>query len=93
MEVLCDDLDCAWCKPLGEERFIEHYKNYNPLAGMGYRGVCTREEIGIKARKIETHNTIYHIPECRSFSNKGISGHIDFSRFPQGGRILGSQEH
>ena len=50
-------------------------------------GYCSKDEIHIQERKIETNLAKYEIPECASFRNKRNKDHLDFSRFPSGGRI------
>ena len=100
-KVYCDDSTCAFWKEGEEEVFIKYHRDYQPLKGMGFSGECIREEVGVKARdiregdKTDPNHVLYHLPTCRCYSQKGIKGHIDMSRFvnPQGGRLLGSQEH
>ena len=58
-----------------------------------FTGECDRKQddgeevIGILPKEIITLDVKLHIPECVAFSNTGISGHMDFSKMPQGGNI------
>lgn len=87
MRVLCNNSECIFFQPLPEGRIQNLSRSGRPWDWDKYTGLCTREEIGVKVRVIETRDTKYVLPECRTFSNKGFSGHLDFSRFPKGGHI------
>ena len=53
----------------------------------GNNGFCIRKDIGIQLHFIETYSTKHEVPQCEGYSLKGIRGHFDWSRFPQGGNV------
>ena len=70
--VLCKETACIWNEPLEEEEFP--LKRGDGLPGLGYRGICGRDIIGISVPQ-SGH------PECFSRAAKHIQGHMDPSRW------------
>ena len=85
----CDVDSCLWYKELEEKHYLGEGKlNYVPFEDNSYSGTCTRPEgVFISMKKFESHQMKYEWPCCMSFSHKKIKGHMDWSRFPQGGHI------
>jgi hypothetical protein len=86
MRVLCNATGCLFWRGLEEPECISRHKGES-LPWDTYSGYCTRDAVGVNFRRIETYNTIYKVAECSCYSDKHFVGHVDFSRFPQGGRI------
>ena len=82
MNVYCNDVDCAWCKRLEKRYIIRYRRDYVPLGSdSGYIGECTRKEIGIEPKIIHGEgNFKYNTMHCMTRSNKGLSGHKDFTK-------------
>ncbi|MFH1546952.1 MAG: hypothetical protein ABIC57_00525 [bacterium] len=88
--VWCNDDRCAWWRKIPFDKVIQYHKFYIPLGDDdAYTGICFRNGVGIRSRIIESRllETKYRLAECKCRSDKIISGHMDFSRFPQGGNI------
>lgn len=73
-----------WIVPKCEQSYIEN----GTLPGVfcesncswNANGQCTRNEIGVD----KDCNGVW---TCRNYSDSAFKGHIDFSRFPQGGHL------
>ena len=85
--VFCKDDRCAWNMGIKEEVFIKHHKDDHPFPADSYRGVCSRPELGLNAEVIQSGNRKRVLATCGFRSDKTLSGHLDFSRFPKGGNI------
>ena len=48
-------------------------------------GFCQRKDILIDKQSVAGQGIILWV--CRCFSNEGFSGHMDWSRYPQGGHL------
>lgn len=81
--VYCNDTSCAFFTPLPFKHELKHHKDYKPFDDCYYTGVCGKGEIGMKKREVSTALANYKFCNCTSRSDKKISGHVDFSRFPQ----------
>lgn len=87
MKILCNVQDCLWWKKLeNSQRLNSGNVKDNDFAPL-FEGECSREEIGVSAKIIETTNFNHSLGVCYCKSDKFISGHLDFTRFPQGGNI------
>ena len=90
MRVLCNDKKCFWWKSCNPQKLI-YGRGQEGMTE--FSGECGRKQdngeeiIGILPKEIITLDVKLHAPECVAFSNLGISGHMDFSKFPQGGSI------
>ena len=92
--VYCKDEECMWNNDIPFKVFPTTNKAHIPLGEDSYyHGICARPVLGITPQTIETGNLKYDTAVCTFRAQKYIKGHLDFTRFPQGGRILGSQEH
>jgi len=70
------------------KKIVEYHRAYTPLSNdAGYSGVCTRREIGIEEKVHNDRNYDYKYRACQLYSNKKVSGHMDWSRLPQGGAL------
>ena len=87
MNVYCNCADCLHYEELLEKKILMHHKGYIPIGDDGYSGICVREEIGISRMHISTNQVDYRLAKCVSKSDKRIAGHMDWSKFPQGGNI------
>ena len=87
MIVYCNDKDCPNRKELPFKKKINWGRGRVPFEEDGYTGICLKKEIAVDSKTVETTNTKYRYSECRNRSDMKISGHMDFSRFPQGGNI------
>lgn len=85
--VYCNSKKCLHWKEIPFKYFVNHNKNVNNFEDSAFRGICSRKEIAVRQRDIISKDMYYNINECKSFSNTKISGHMDFSKFPQGGNI------
>ena len=83
--ILCNTIDCIFWISLSEASRLKYGRFTESLSE--YVGYCGREQIGVQMRRIETRDAIYNIPECEGFSKKGFSGHLDWSKYPQGGHL------
>ena len=87
MKVLCNQADCQFWTDLHEGGIHLNRGRIRSEFEDKYYGICEADEIGISNKHIETHQTEWNLPVCKRYTQRGIVGHIDFSRFPQGGRI------
>ena len=93
MSTYCDNEECLHFSKLDSAHFLKHARNYKPLGdSSGYPGMCGRADQGIRIKKFESTQVKYEWSVCTSFSNRKIKGHMDWSRFPQGGNISPSAD-
>lgn len=85
--VYCDDYRCVWNVAIKFKKYVLHHKDEKPFEEDSAKGVCGRKEILLTPKEINTLQRKYKLATCSVRSDKGISGHLDFSRFPQGGNI------
>ena len=85
---------CIHNIPIKAKKHIKHHKDWVPLGEEdAYRGICGRDELGIKDFIMTTIHGYYEIAECKFRSNRKIKGHMDFARLlgsdgrPFGGTI------
>ena len=87
MFVYCDDANCAWFS--GTLPFKKHVSygrgGYAPFPADFAKGMCTRVEIALSPKEISDLVRRHKVTSCVARSDKTIKGHLDFSRFPQGG--------
>ena len=84
--ILCNCDDCFFWKELTAPRRLKYGRYKESLSE--YTGKCGRPGgIGIMSKTIETHDVVHKIHECYGFTNRKVSGHTDFSAYPQGGNI------
>lgn len=84
--IWCKDFKCSWNLEIEQSKTIKHHRDYVALGKTdGYRGICSRPEIGLSHKIFETGtraNGVRHeVAACDFRSNKSISGHMDWSRF------------
>lgn len=86
--VYCNDTRCAWNVSIPFKKYIKHGSGvgYVPFKEDGIVGVCGRSEIGLQPREYEELHTAGKVTTCSVRSDRSF-GHLDFSRFPQGGNI------
>ena len=90
--VYCNVSDCLYNEPLpeGEEHYVgEDKRGVTPFTDCSYKGTCSCKKLFFRVRDVVNHDTHYEIPECMCFSLKVRRGHMDFSRFPSGGQVIG----
>ena len=88
MKVLCHMSSCLHWRKFDSPQILMYHKSYVPLGDDDlYSGYCARDIVGIRERNIETLQVKHHLAVCRTYSDKRIKGHMDFSRYPQGGHI------
>ena len=90
MVIYCNVSDCIYNEPLpeGEKHYVgEDRKGVTPFEDDYYEGTCSCGKLFVRIRNVDTYNTRHEIPECKCFSLKVRRGHLDFSRFPQGGNV------
>ena len=85
--VYCKEESCLWFKKIAFKKFIEHSKGQKFFGDEYYTGVCSRSVIGVNPWELETKISKHKKAICNFRSDKYISNHLDFSRFPQGGNI------
>lgn len=87
--IYCNNDKCLHYRALPYKEFIKYHQGYSPLGEDDcFTGVCARRDgIGIKPKNFETASCKYKFADCMTKSDVKISGHMDFSKFPQGGRI------
>lgn len=87
----CDAYKCLHNISVKEGKHIPHHKGWVPIGdGDKWKGICGRPEIGLKFRTTFTRDGKHRIVECKFRSDKGISGHKDFTKFMDGeGRPYG----
>lgn len=88
MIIYCNNYNCLFNEPIDESHWVgEDKPGITPFEDDTYRGKCSYDKVFVRNRKITTMTMEYNIPECVNFSDKKIKGHMDFSKFPQGGNI------
>ena len=85
--VFCNEAKCIWNKDIEMKKYVKRHRDHTPFPQDYYHGICSRLEIAINPETIETIQVKHSLAICAVRSDKGISGHIDWSRFPQGGNI------
>lgn len=85
--IFCNDAKCLWNQQIDIKKFVKRHKDHKPFPHDFYSGVCSRPEIAINPKVIDTREVKHQLAVCAVRSNKGISGHLDWSRYPQGGNI------
>ena len=96
--VWCTASDCLWNVPVKEGYHISYHKDWKPLGSAdAYKGICGRREVGVKPETLMTGNVKRKIVECKFYSDRSLSGHIDFAKLlqpdgtPYGGNINSQQ--
>jgi hypothetical protein len=90
MRVLCNDTKCVHWKACEHQKIIYGHGGESLST---YIGECARKQddgqevIGILPKDIVNYDVKLHIPECQCFGVMGVTGHMDFSKLPQGGQI------
>ena len=79
-EVLCNDEECLHWKKLDEPRDIQYCRNFVPLEGTSYTGICQRDVVGIKPKVITTNIITHNTMVCMTRSEKKNKGHLDFTK-------------
>lgn len=94
--VFCKFYDCIWNVKIDGGVHIPHHKDWKPLSdgeADKYIGVCGRPALGLSKVEFEQGNRHEVVAKCDYRSDKGIKGHMDFSRLlqpdgsPYGGTI------
>lgn len=86
--VYCKVKECLWYEDIPFSVYVAPTKDYTPLGEEdAYRGVCGRATLGIAGKVIETSLAKHNLAVCKLRSDKRITGHLDFSKFPTGGNI------
>jgi len=81
--VYCDDDKCPFYRELPFKHELKHHIDYKPFSDCYFKGVCGKAEIGMRKKEVSTALANYRFCVCSSRSDKKISGHVDFSKFPQ----------
>ena len=86
--VYCTDASCAWNVSIPFKKYILHGSKvgYVPFEKDAFNGVCGRKELGLRPQEIIELHTKHKLTTCSMRSDRSF-GHLDFSRFPQGGNI------
>lgn len=79
--VFCQDTKCLWNKQVEQKKFVKMHKGHEPFEYEAYTGICTRPELALRPKEIEDLSRKHKLTTCSCRSDKGISGHLDFSRF------------
>lgn len=93
--VFCDDTKCMWNILIPKEKkYVKHNKDHTPFPADYAKGICGRKEIHVLPKDFLTKLSRFHVSSCSTRSDKGISGHMDFSRLlkPDGTVYGGSIE-
>lgn len=85
--VYCAEDRCLWYQSLDIKKYVKHHKDHQPFPADYYSGICCRSEIAINPKRISTLLVDHRLAICALRSDKEISGHLDFSKLPQGGNI------
>ena len=86
--VYCDNKKCIHYKPINFKHCVRQNRNASLFEDSAFKGICGRpQEIGIKESNVINKDNKWKVNDCKSYSDMKISGHMDFSRFPQGGHI------
>jgi hypothetical protein len=90
----CDAAQCAYNVSISEPKFIKYSRDWKPLGPAdGYKGLCGRPEVGLRYEKIIATGNVQKAAKCAFYTDKRITGHIDFARLlapggqPYGGNI------
>ncbi|MBI2020133.1 hypothetical protein HYS94_01815 [Candidatus Daviesbacteria bacterium] len=86
--IWCDAVDCVWnMNPLPFKKYVQVNDNFKSLPNDNVKGLCTRQEIRLTAREVETLRVKHKLAGCAVRSDKRITGHMDWGKFPEGGNI------
>jgi len=85
--VYCNRKDCVYYKKLDEKHYFdEDYRIQRHFDEDYFSGICTREKLFVGKKEIHTDLIKHDLAECKNHSRLA-QGHMDFSRYPNGGRI------
>jgi len=88
MKVLCNAERCVYWKELEEPVPFPRPGVGKPYDFDKCYGYCTRDVIGIDFKVVYSSQAKYDVPVCRLYGSKDWpTGHMDWSRYPQGGSI------
>ena len=89
--IYCNALKCMWNVKLEEKVFLKHHREHQPFDDDAYEGICSRNEIGLYYKEEAPTFGQVRVKKkwvyCPFRSDVHPSGHMDWSRFPQGGNI------
>jgi len=82
LKVYCNDDECLWFKELAKRHIIKYSRFHEPaFEDSGFKGVCVRDDVGVEPKIVELPNGASRkLMICMTRSDKGISGHRDFSK-------------
>ena len=85
--IFCGDSRCLWYKDIEVKKYVKRHTDHTPFSNDYYQGICTRPEIALNQKIIDTAQMKHQLAVCAVRSDKTISGHLDWSKYPQGGNI------
>lgn len=86
--VYCAEYRCTWNQSVPFEKFIAWRRfEYTHFKDLGYNGICVRSELGIRPKTLDMTKEHWELAICPYLSITASKGHMDWSRFPEGGNI------
>jgi len=79
--VYCNDHSCIWNMHIDLQKEIKQHTLQESFEGDNFRGVCSRPEIGLILKNIETTHLKYKMSICSVRSDKQFTDKTDFTKF------------
>ena len=85
-----------WNVTVKPGKYVKQHSDWKPLTDGDadkIKGVCGRPEVGIRYKNVFSRDGKYKVIQCHLFSDRGLSGHMDFASLlqsdgtPYGGNI------